>query len=81
MLFLGTRNIVAECLGKMTVIQPKTLLPQLRANLKSPKALVRSTMVTSFKFTITDQPLDVDPMLKECIGEFLALLLVSTRCL
>ncbi|XP_077972104.1 cullin-associated NEDD8-dissociated protein 1-like [Styela clava] len=71
----GTRNVVAECLGKLTLIHPTILLPELRQNLTSTSVLVRATVVTAFKFTITDQPTLVDALLKECIGEFLALLL------
>lgn len=51
----GTRNVVAECLGKLTLIDPATLLPRLQESLKSPSALMRTTTVTAVKFTISDQ--------------------------
>ena len=28
----GTRNVVAECLGKLTLIDPQTLLPKLKVS-------------------------------------------------
>ena len=31
----GTRNVVAECLGKLTLIDPETLLPRLKGYLLS----------------------------------------------
>lgn len=31
----GTRNVVAECLGKLTLIDPETLLPRLKGYLQS----------------------------------------------
>lgn len=31
----GTRNVVAECLGKLTLIDPETLLPRLKVYLLS----------------------------------------------
>uniref|UniRef100_A0A671WD59 Cullin-associated and neddylation-dissociated 1 n=1 Tax=Sparus aurata TaxID=8175 RepID=A0A671WD59_SPAAU len=31
----GTRNVVAECLGKLTLIDPETLLPRLKGYLES----------------------------------------------
>lgn len=51
----GTRNIVAECLGKLTLINPSELLPQLQESLHSPSPLMRTTVVTAVKFTISDQ--------------------------
>jgi len=70
----GTRNVVAECLGKLTLIQPQALLPRLRQALLAPQAspLMRTTIVTAIKFTITDQPQAIDPLLRQCIGDFLA---------
>ncbi|XP_014297197.1 cullin-associated NEDD8-dissociated protein 1 [Microplitis demolitor] len=70
----GTRNVVAECLGKLTLIDPTTLLPRLQESLKSPSPLMRTTTVTAVKFTISDQPQQIDAMLKQCMGSFLVAL-------
>ncbi|KZC10543.1 PREDICTED: cullin-associated NEDD8-dissociated protein 1 [Dufourea novaeangliae] len=70
----GTRNVVAECLGKLTLIDPATLLPKLQESLKSPSAFMRTTTVTAVKFTISDQPQQIDAMLKQCMGNFLVAL-------
>lgn len=51
----GTRNVVAECLGKLTLINPAQLLPKLKQHLTSKSALTRATVVTAVKFTISDQ--------------------------
>ncbi|KAJ8923621.1 hypothetical protein NQ315_010200 [Exocentrus adspersus] len=67
----GTRNVVAECLGKLTLIDPANLLPKLKRSLSSPSPLMRTTVVTAVKFTISDQPASIDPLLRQCIGEFL----------
>ncbi|KAH1023273.1 cullin-associated NEDD8-dissociated protein 1 isoform X2 [Dendroctonus ponderosae] len=67
----GTRNVVAECLGKLTLIDPSNLLPKLKRSLNSPSPLMRTTVVTAVKFTISDQPTPIDPLLRQCIGEFL----------
>nr|CAI5840813.1 unnamed protein product [Callosobruchus analis] len=67
----GTRNVVAECLGKLTLIDPTNLLPKLKRSLNSPSPLMRTTVVTAVKFTISDQPAAIDPLLRQCIGEFL----------
>uniref|UniRef100_A0A673L390 TATA-binding protein interacting (TIP20) domain-containing protein n=1 Tax=Sinocyclocheilus rhinocerous TaxID=307959 RepID=A0A673L390_9TELE len=67
----GTRNVVAECLGKLTLIDPETLLPRLKGYLLSGSSYARSSVVTAVKFTISDHPQTIDPLLKNCIGDFL----------
>ncbi|XP_056615048.1 cullin-associated NEDD8-dissociated protein 2 [Triplophysa dalaica] len=67
----GTRNIVAECLGKLTLVNPSELLPRLKKQLTSGSPLSRSTVVTAVKFTIVDHPMPIDSLLKGCIGDFL----------
>lgn len=67
----GTRNVVAECLGKLALIDPIELLPELKSRLQQPSPLVRSTVVTAVKFTISDQPQAIDPLLRQSMGSFL----------
>nr|XP_055072782.1 cullin-associated NEDD8-dissociated protein 2 [Misgurnus anguillicaudatus] len=67
----GTRSIVAECLGKLTLVNPSELLPRLKKQLSSGSPLSRSTVVTAVKFTIVDHPMPIDSLLKGCIGDFL----------
>jgi len=67
----GTRNVVAECLGKLALIDPTELLPKLQSKLTSESAFMRSTVITAFKFTITDQPQPIDDLLKQCVAHFL----------
>ncbi|KAL7986164.1 hypothetical protein Chor_011330 [Crotalus horridus] len=67
----GTRNVVAECLGKLTLVNPSQLLPRLKKQLFSGSPYARSTVVTAIKFTISDHPQPIDPLLKGCIGDFL----------
>ncbi|XP_010568546.1 PREDICTED: cullin-associated NEDD8-dissociated protein 2 isoform X1 [Haliaeetus leucocephalus] len=67
----GTRNVVSECLGKLTLVNPSELLPRLKKQLSSGSPHARSTVVTAIKFTIADQPQPIDALLKGCIGDFL----------
>jgi len=66
----GTRNVVAECLGKLTMMNPEVLLPRLQTILNYESSFARGTAVTAVKFTISDQPQAIDPLLKNCIGDF-----------
>jgi len=51
----GTRNVVAECLGKLTLINPVELLPKLKSYLGRHSSMTRSTVISAIKFTISDQ--------------------------
>ena len=46
-------------------------LPTRQEKLTNPAAYIRSTVVTAFKYTITDQPQPIDVLLKACIEDFL----------
>ncbi|XP_050436438.1 cullin-associated NEDD8-dissociated protein 1 [Adelges cooleyi] len=70
----GTRNVVAECLGKLTLIDPYSLLPNLQLSLSSSSALMRTTLLTAVKFTISDQPQQIDSLLRQNMGQFLSAL-------
>ena len=50
---------MAECLGKLTLIDPDRLLPKLKEHLRMTSPLIRATVVTAVKFTISDQVRDV----------------------
>ncbi|XP_026494754.2 cullin-associated NEDD8-dissociated protein 1 isoform X1 [Vanessa tameamea] len=67
----GSRNVVAECLGKLCLLEPQDLLPHLKEFLKSPEPLTRTTAVTAVKFTISDQPQAIDGLLRACMSELL----------
>lgn len=67
----GSRNVVAECLGKLVLVNPEELLPRLQEALHSESPLMRTAVVSAVKFTISDQPQAIDPMLRQCIGQFL----------
>lgn len=76
----GSRNVVAECLGKLCLLEPQDLLPHLKQFLKSPESLTRTTAVTAVKFTISDQPQAIDPLLRACMHELLVPLQDSELC-
>eukprot|EP01133_Synstelium_polycarpum_P020468 gene20468-24560_t len=69
----GTRNIVAECLGKLLIVSPVEIIPQLEAKING-SVLERSTAVTSIKFAILEDKETVEKYLSPCISKFLSLL-------
>jgi len=70
----GTRNVVAECLGKLTLVSPQDLVPTLVQHLKSQSANTRATVVAALKFAIVERPQSVDQHLASVMGKFLDLL-------
>lgn len=70
----GTRYVVAECLGKLALLNQNVLLPELMKNLNSQSPYVRETIITAIRFTISDNPHEVDPLLKGCMNEVLGTL-------
>lgn len=67
----GTRNVVAECLGKLAIISPNDLVPHFLEKIKSPSAHTRSTVVTALKFAIVEKPHDIDKLLLPNMHTFL----------
>lgn len=70
----GTRNVVAECLGKLALICPEQLVPLLKERVTSTSAHSRSTVVTALKYTILEQPQPIDALLLPAMPAFLSLL-------
>ncbi|KAM7335368.1 hypothetical protein ACRRTK_005845 [Alexandromys fortis] len=67
----GTRCVVAECIGKLVLVNPPFLLPRFRKQLAVGQPYTRSTVITAVKFLISDQPHSIDPLLKSYIAEFM----------
>uniref|UniRef100_A0A8D1TZW0 TATA-binding protein interacting (TIP20) domain-containing protein n=1 Tax=Sus scrofa TaxID=9823 RepID=A0A8D1TZW0_PIG len=64
----GTRGVVAECIGKLVLVNPPFLLPRFRKQLAAGQPHTRSTVITAVKFLISDQPHPIDPLLKSFIA-------------
>ncbi|XP_010860818.1 PREDICTED: cullin-associated NEDD8-dissociated protein 2 [Bison bison bison] len=67
----GTRGVVAECIGKLVLVNPPFLLPRFRKQLAAGRPHTRCTVITAVKYLISDQPHPIDPLLKTFIGEFM----------
>ncbi|KAL3700206.1 hypothetical protein R1sor_018228 [Riccia sorocarpa] len=70
----GVRNVVAECLGKLALIEPEKLVPALKERTASPSAFTRATVVIAIKYTIVERPQPIDAYVKPCISSFLMLI-------
>ncbi|KAH6772632.1 cullin-associated and neddylation dissociated [Perilla frutescens var. hirtella] len=70
----GVRNVVAECLGKIALIEPGKLVPALKERTSSPAAFTRATVVIAVKYSIVERQEKIDDILYPEISSFLMLI-------
>ncbi|GAA5822892.1 hypothetical protein JCM3770_004568 [Rhodotorula araucariae] len=70
----GTRNVAADCLGQLTVINPAKYLPQLQARLSSSSRHTRATVIAALRFTLNNDSTTYDELLAPLIVEFFKLM-------
>uniref|UniRef100_A0A804P457 Cullin-associated NEDD8-dissociated protein 1 n=1 Tax=Zea mays TaxID=4577 RepID=A0A804P457_MAIZE len=75
----GVRNVVAECLGKISLIEPKKLVPALEVRTSSPAANTRATVAIAIKYSIVERPEKIDEIMYSKISTFLMLIKDSDR--
>ncbi|WOL01566.1 cullin-associated NEDD8-dissociated protein 1 [Canna indica] len=75
----GVRNVVAECLGKIALIEPRKLIPALKERTASPTAFTRATVVIAVKYSIVERPEKIDEILYPEISTFLMLIKDNDR--
>jgi len=70
----GTRNVVAECLGKLAINSPQELVPEFLNRILSGSSFTRGTIITALKFSIIERPQPIDQILMPQIGKFMDLM-------
>jgi len=69
------KAIGAECIGRLTIIDPKTYLPQLQAFLNDRKGSVRAMVISALRYTFTDTDEAYDEYLKPIVVPMLVQML------
>uniref|UniRef100_A0A7S1PFX6 TATA-binding protein interacting (TIP20) domain-containing protein n=1 Tax=Percolomonas cosmopolitus TaxID=63605 RepID=A0A7S1PFX6_9EUKA len=70
----GIRNVVSECLGKLTVVDYDAVMSKLKSSVPSDNDLEKSTVVAAVKFAISERGTNFDQKLKADLPAFLDLL-------
>ncbi|KAL8808942.1 MAG: hypothetical protein Q9223_003579 [Gallowayella weberi] len=69
------RAVGAECIGRLTVIEPKTFLPSLRGLLQHATPSVRGMAIQAVRFTLSDSDEAFDEMLQPVLIPMLTAML------
>lgn len=68
----GIRNVVAECVGKLALMDPKSVIPQLKEHTAAGvNASKKATIITALKYTITESKQEIDSYLAQDLQQFL----------
>ena len=70
----AVRNMVAECFGKLAVLDARNLLPELTSMTQSEDKLARWTAMSSLRYAVISETPETREALKANIGTYLALL-------
>ena len=68
------KNIVAECVGRLTLIRPSKFLPELQKELQSTSSAARSVVIRAIRFTFTEPNSAFDDQLRPILADFLSLI-------
>ncbi|TGZ79435.1 TIP120-domain-containing protein [Ascodesmis nigricans] len=66
-----SKAAASECVGRLTILDPWTFLPELQRNLASNTASVRGMVISAVRFTFTDTDTSYDDLLRPIIVDFL----------
>ncbi|CAJ0582763.1 unnamed protein product, partial [Mesorhabditis spiculigera] len=69
----STRNIVAECIGKLCILEP-SLLKDLKVHLHAESANVRAVVATAIKYMISPERQSIDTHLQVIMPDFVTIL-------
>jgi cullin-associated NEDD8-dissociated protein 1 len=70
----GTRGVVSECLGRLALICPAEVLPEVEARLTAKNPRARATAIGTLKYAIVDADSPVDALVTPRITSYLNLL-------
>eukprot|EP00656_Telonema_subtile_P031351 TRINITY_DN3431_c0_g3_i2.p1 TRINITY_DN3431_c0_g3~~TRINITY_DN3431_c0_g3_i2.p1 ORF type:complete len:1255 (+),score=419.06 TRINITY_DN3431_c0_g3_i2:162-3926(+) len=70
----GVRNIAGECLGKLALVSPSTIIPLMLQQAQKGNTVLSASIVTALRFTVSDASTSADEVLGPLLQGFLELL-------
>ncbi|KAI5811207.1 armadillo-type protein [Peziza echinospora] len=69
-----SKAVGAECVGRLTIIDPYNFLPELQKHLNSPDSSVRGMVISAIRYTFTDTLASYDELLRPIVVDFLSVM-------
>lgn len=69
-----TNNIVAESVGRLTLLRPHQLLPELQNEVKSQSSISRAVVIRAIRYTFSSTSTRFDDQLRPFIVDFLSMM-------
>jgi cullin-associated NEDD8-dissociated protein 1 len=73
------KAVGAECIGRLTIIDPITYMPQLQSYLKNPNPSIRAMIIQAIRYTLPDSDETFDKVLKTTLIPTLIAMLQDTQ--
>ncbi|QSZ35824.1 hypothetical protein DSL72_006946 [Monilinia vaccinii-corymbosi] len=73
------KAVGAECIGRLTMIDPKAFMPQLKVYLSNPSASIRAMVIQAIRYTLSDSDDSLDSVLKIMLIDMLKVMLTDTE--
>ncbi|KAB8299785.1 hypothetical protein EYC80_000037 [Monilinia laxa] len=73
------KAVGAECIGRLTMIDPKAFMPQLKGYLSDPSASIRAMVIQAIRYTLSDSDDSLDSVLKIMLIDMLKVMLTDTE--
>ncbi|KAF8425206.1 armadillo-type protein [Tirmania nivea] len=69
-----SKAVGAECVGRLTIIDPYSFLPELQKHLNSSDSSVRGMVISAIRYTFTDTLASYDDLLRLIVVDFLTVM-------
>ncbi|ATZ48523.1 hypothetical protein BCIN_03g07250 [Botrytis cinerea B05.10] len=73
------KAVGAECIGRLTMIDPRAFMPQLKGYLSDPNASIRAMVIQAIRYTLSDSDDSLDSVLKIMLIDMLRVMLTDTE--
>jgi len=66
-----SKAVAAECVGRLTIMDPYSFLPELQTHMTSNEPVIRGLVISALRYTFTDTDTSYDKLLRPIVVDFL----------